>query len=382
MNKVTLLTYDYPPLEGGISRLCVAIVEALKSNGFIVNVITVKADLPISGYALPNVDSEVRVTAERGKRELEILKILKSLPKDEWVITDVWHPEATLCRLAGLKNVITLAHGNDVMQGEGGLKNTILNRLRKWVLGTTKLVISNSDYTNNIVESQVSSPTVMIPLGVDEKRFSPATSQVEKFNLRSQFGLPKDKKIILTTSRVNKYKAHDVIIQALAQLPKEKLNNLHYAIAGRGNYLDALKALVKQYGLDKSVTFLGFVEESDLPSLYKQSDLFILCTREEKSEKAVEGFGLVFLEAQASGVPTIGSDQGGIPNAVIHGNGGWLIERDDIKALVGYLEKLSINDHMFVEQAKLARDRVESSANWTIYGENIVSKIKEVIANG
>lgn len=372
-NKLLFFSYDFPPLEGGISRLCDEIVKQFISKGWDVEALSQERNIK-GGYKTNNYPIK-RVQEKRFYKEYESYKILKKCPKKTLIITGVWHPEALLAILAGHKNVVVLAHGNDIMKGKKSFKNSILSFFRKIVLEKSKLVICNSHYTEKtILEQFPNINTKVCTLGVDEKRFTPTD---DKNKIRKELSLPIDKKIILTTSRVNKYKAHDVVLKALSLLEKNILEQLHYCVVGRGDYLESLQKLAKELNIEQYVQWYGFIEEDDLPKIYQASDLFVLCTREEKDIKAVEGFGLVFLEAQASQTPCIGADQGGISDAISHENGGWLIERDDEKKLSEYFKELVSNPEKFEKEGIKARKRVETETTWEHFGEKVFKIIKE-----
>jgi len=135
-----------------------------------------------------------------------------------------------------------------------------------------------------------------------------------------------------------------------------------------------------ELNVDDCVHWYGFIDEDDLVKVYQSSDLFVLCTREEKEEKSVEGFGLVFLEAQSCGIPVIGTNQGGIPDAIKHENGGWIIQRDDMKTLSNYFNELTTETDKFKKQGIKARQRVIKKATWNHFGEKvfkIVEKTKD-----
>lgn len=265
------------------------------------------------------------------------------------------------------------------MTGRKTFKNIVLNFLRKLVLKQAKLILCNSNYTANLVREHIGNKNSIevCLLGVDENRFVPVKSTDEKQFIRNKLNLPLNKKIILTVSRINKYKAHDVVLKALSLLNEKEKEKILYIIAGRGNYEDELKKMIKQLNLENIVYWYGFVDEKKLPDLYKASDLFVLCTREEKEQKAVEGFGLVFLEAQASGIPVIGVKQGGIPDAVEDGNGGILIERDDYKSLANILKDFINNDEKFKKLGKLARQRVENKSTWNHFSQCVFKKMEK-----
>ena len=374
-NKLLFFSYDFPPLEGGISRLCDEIVKQFIHKGWDVEALSEKREIE-KGYR-DDLYPIQRVSSKRFFKEFESYKILRKYPKDMLIITGVWHPEALIAILSGHKNVIVLAHGNDIMQGKKTFKNYVLSIFRKYVLSKAKLVICNSHYTQNtILEQFPSVNTVVCTLGVDEQRFYLVD---DKNSVREELNLPIDKKIILTTSRINKYKAHDTVIRALALLDEKTLNELCYCIVGRGSYLEELKKLAIELNVDQYIHWYGFIEEENLPKVYQASDLFVLCTREEKDQKAVEGFGLVFLEAQSSGVPAIGSNQGGIPDAVKHQNGGWLIERDDYHQLAHYFKQLVVEPQVFKQEGLKARQRVLQEASWKHFSEKVFKAIKENI---
>ena len=106
------------------------------------------------------------------------------------------------------------------------------------------------------------------------------------------------------------------------------------------------------------------VLEADLPDLYRASDLFVLCTREDMTDRAVEGFGLVLLEAQSCAVPVLSTRTGGIPDAVDEANGGWLIDDGDVSATTQVLRDLLGRPEAYRRAGQRARVRVERAFTW------------------
>jgi phosphatidylinositol alpha-1,6-mannosyltransferase len=372
----SLVSFDYPPLEGGISRLCCAIVDELKLQGHKISAVSRETSSELDAFTAPDVD-EFRVSKKRGKAEWQLFWHLLRHKRKNIVVSGVWYPEGLIAALAGCKNLVLLVHGNEVMPGRPTFKNRLLSRLRRWVIKRSNLVISNSDYTATLVRTQCPNANVVtIPLGVDHKRFVPKNS-VQIAEIRQKFGLDETSKLVLTTSRVQAYKGHDVVLKAIASIPEILRSDVIYLVAGRGEHLAALKEQAKSLGIDKQLRWLGFVSDESLPALYAAVDLFVLCTREEKQDKQVEGFGLVFLEAQSCGIPVVGVRQGGIPNAVIPKQGGWLIDRDDHASLAKIIGLLQSAPEDIKRQGGLARERVLSEATWTIYGQRVIECITE-----
>ena len=160
-------------------------------------------------------------------------------------------------------------------------------------------------------------------------------------------------------------------------LPSER-RDIQYLVAGRGPDLPALRDLAKELGVEGQVRWLGFLPESMLPGLYRASNLFVMCTRESPEAREVEGFGLVFLEAQACGTPVIGTHAGGIPDAVEDGRGGWLIAQDDVQALTRHLRHLVRAPQDYAEAGRVARTRVERAHTWKHYESPFVSALRDV----
>lgn len=373
MKSIALVSYDYPPNDGGISRLCSAVATELSSRGRSVSVITLRPQAS-GGLLRPEVPT-VAVPHKRLLREAAVFLQLMRTGRDVCVLSSIWNPEATLAWLALRKNSVVMAHGNEVMPYPSGMRYRFKGWLRRKVLTAARVVVCNSRYTEGLVHAI--SPeinTVVITPGVDTSRFSLAENTSA---LRQQFQLPNDRRIILSVSRMDAYKGHDVVLKALAGMPPELRSKLHYVVAGRGSHLAALKALATALGLDGTVTWLGFVADEALPALYGCADVFVLCTREDPQARGVEGFGMVFLEAQAAGVPVIGTRAGGIPDAIEQGQGGWLIEQDDVNALQAHLQGLSSDASPFREQGLRGRQRALTKGTWSCYVTKLLREVDE-----
>jgi phosphatidylinositol alpha-1,6-mannosyltransferase len=363
VKAVTLFSYDYPPNDGGISRLCAAIAEEVTRRGHDVSVVTLGPG-GAAGAARPQVPT-AELPRRRWVREAAAwLWILRRNP-DTPLLSSLWYPEGTLAWLAGCTDAFVMAHGNEVMRYPPGWRGLIKSRIRRRVLSAARAVICNSRYTERLVRSiSPAARTSVITPGVDTLRFAPVA---DRSAARNRFALPLDRRIVLSVSRIDAYKGHDLVLAALVRMPIESRKALHYVVAGRGAHLAALKILTDTLELQDYVTWLGFIDDGELPALYGCADLFVLCTREDLEARGVEGFGMAFLEAQAAGVPVIGTRAGGIADAVEHDHGGWLIEPGDVTALSAHLERLAGDDPSFKAQGLRARDRTLQKGSWHHY---------------
>jgi phosphatidylinositol alpha-1,6-mannosyltransferase len=311
---------------------------------------------------------------------LVTLWLLLTKGRGNTVLASVWNPEATLAMLLGLvgllpRNLWVMAHGNEVMaypktSGRYALKGW----LRRRVLHYARGVICNSHYTEQLVKSLApSANTLVINPGVDSRQFAVTEGAA---NCRHRFTLPEGKRLLLSVSRLDRHKGHDLVLRALSAMTPEDRQRLHYVVAGKGDQLIALQQLAKTLAVAEQVTWLGYVADADLPYLYKAADLFVLCTREDPESRGVEGFGMVFLEAQAAGLPVVGTRAGGIPDAIAEGEGGWLIPQDDIDALAAHLRRLAANSVDVAEQGQLGQRRVARSGSWQYYVNTLEAAIE------
>jgi len=143
---------------------------------------------------------------------------------------------------------------------------------------------------------------------------------------------PKPKTIILTVARLNPRKGQLQVIAALQALPADQLASLEYWLVGshgKDKYDDALATAAQ--AADFPVKFLGDIPDDQLSDIYAQADIFAMTSMPHK--QSIEGFGLVYLEAGAHGLPIIAHAIGGVPEAVAHGETGLLVAPDDIAAL-------------------------------------------------
>lgn len=357
--NLLIFSYDYPPSDGGIARLCQEIATGMHPYYRKVTVLTREK----SGISKPYNYDAVKVVKLPPKRlicELAawwyLLRIADKKNTD--VLCGLWHPEAAIALLAGIPNTFILAHGTEYLSGTSSFRRKYwLPFYGRWVLKNARKVIANSHYTQKLTQAVCpEAKTVALPLAVNPQYFRPMSTRKEDGFLK-----------LCTVSRVLQFKGHDFIARTIASLPNEVKQKIRWNIAGTGSYLEALKSLVQEIGIDPLVHFHGFVSDQELPGFYSANDVFILCTREQADSTSVEGFGLVFLEAQACGTPAIGARTGGIPDAVIPGEGGWLINQDNTEELSALLQSLIDQPESVTAQALAGRKRVENTANWSYY---------------
>jgi phosphatidylinositol alpha-1,6-mannosyltransferase len=363
-----LLSLDYPPNDGGISRLSSGLTQALLDAGCVPRVVTFPAS-DKGGLARPQVEY-VEIPRYKGVRDFQLMRAVRHAGRDTPILTTVWNPEASLALLSGARRVAILAHGNEVMPyPRKGLKASI----RQWVMERARVVICNSRFTETLVQQIAprANTTVLNP-AINADHFVPPRS---KHQARTILGLPSDARILLTVARLDPIKGHETVLRSMATLPEPQRKNFYYVIIGKGEMQNQLSDLSRALGLGEQVHFAGFVTDADLPLWYGAADLFVLPSVVDPSRRGMEGFGMVLTEAQAAGLPVIGTRSGGIPDAVREGEGGWLIAERDTKALAIHLLNLLSAPEIFAEQGRRGSERVRREMTWNSYAHRLLELI-------
>ncbi len=180
-------------------------------------------------------------------------------------------------------------------------------------------------------------PVTVVPPGVDTERFRPLT-EPERLEARRHFGFSPNAELVVGISRLVPRKGFDTAIRAVALL-KNSRPDLVLAIAGGGRDEGRLRQLAEQ--VKAPVTFLGRVSNDDLPSLYGCADVYTMLCRNRWAGLEQEGFGIVFLEAAACGVPQVAGDSGGAAEAVEDGVSGLVVRTpDDPREVAAAIERL------------------------------------------
>ncbi len=199
-------------------------------------------------------------------------------------------------------------------------------------------------------------PVVVVPPGVDTSVFRPLSAP-ERSAARAGFGLPDDAELVVSLSRLVPRKGMDVLIAAASLLARDR-PDLVLAIAGTGRDRTRLERLAGHCGAP--VRFLGWVTDADRAVLLGSADVFAMLCRSRWGGLEQEGFGIVFLEAAACGVPQVAGDSGGAAEAVMAGETGDVVGRPgDPWVAAAALARLLDDPERRRRQGRAARERAE-----------------------
>lgn len=233
--------------------------------------------------------------------------------------------------------------------------------IMKWAYRRADIVTAVSNATKREIHFFLPDLKIeVINHGVDYEKFESIlrTSDVQKIdgNIGTS-DVQRLKPYILSVGTLKKRKGYEYSIQAFAEVAK-KFPNFKYVIVGKGLEREALESRIKNYELRGRVLFLENVTENELIELYKNAELFILMPQD--INKDIEGFGLVFLEAAACGLPVIASKNTSAEDAVENGETGILVEPQDFLGAAAAIEKIlsdkSLREKMSEESLKFSRE--------------------------
>lgn len=231
------------------------------------------------------------------------------------------------------------------------------SRLQRWSAERAQLVTAVSRHTRRLYLSwaNCSPETVkVLPNTVDE-RFSPGPKPQKLLDRYQLHG----RKVLLTVSRLaasERYKGHDRVIRAVAEL-RDVHPDLVYVVAGDGDDRPRLEQFARDLGLADQVRFIGYVSDAELPDLYRAADVFVM-------PSTGEGFGIVFLQALASGIPAIGGDSDGSRDPLRDGADGCLTSAHGPDALGAAIDAVLRQTRPHASPANaFSRERFESAVD-------------------
>ncbi len=361
--EILLVTELFPPAVGGSAALFANVYGRMPSVKVTVlaDPISSQSSVPVGGLPRQWVRIESR---QRGALSLgearaiwRITRAIRSHTRGNpraFVHAARPLPEglpALVACLLPLRSMryVCWAHGEDLAAALTSREHAWLARR---VCRNASTMIANSNFTAGLIGS-LGVPAHRVRTiypGVDVDRFRP---DVDAAAARQPFS--SDGPILLSVGRLQRRKGHDLVIEAIALL-KDEFPGLQYLIAGDGQERARLEELARAHGVQQQVRFLGGVSDDLLPGLYAACDMFLMPTRRDASD--VEGFGIVFLEAAATGKPSIGGRNGGVPEAVADGETGLLVEGTNSGELANAIRTLARSPTLRATMGAAGRRRV------------------------
>lgn len=388
--NILIISYEFPPLLGGAGIYARELSVGLSRLGHNIHIVTNYHGSVESCREVDNIlNEQYGIEIKRNKQRNNLYfpstnkRIVKTWGKRYENYFDlIFLVDARATRYSfiymdddKLSKAIHIFHGSEfehfVKKANFFNKVFLYSGRTEKVLQKSNLIITVSRELKDKWQNKfsgLSKKIFQVSNGIDEYLFSPVSSK-QKNETRQNYGYTDKDFIIISASRLIQEKGQDILLKSIPNLLKEN-RNIKVVIAGEGAYRRYLGNLSKTLGIDKNVRFLGLLDRENLAELYSASDLFVLPSR-----IPYEGFGFVYIEANACGLPVISGNTGGVIDAVENMQSGIIIDPTDQKQLENAIKKM-FDDDFRLKIGKHGLNRVKNSFT----NKNMAGNILEYVA--
>ncbi|TQS44575.1 glycosyltransferase family 4 protein [Cryptosporangium phraense] len=359
--KTLLVTNDFPPRPGGIQTFVHQLAVRQPADSLVVYTSDWK------GAEEFDAQQPFPVVRDRSSLLLPTPGAAKKIVATamEHGCTSAWYGAAaplgllapTLTKHTGITWQVAQTHGHEAGWAALPGARQLLSRIADGVDVITYL----GNYTRSKLEGPVKNRAqlVHLPGGVNTSEFHP---DVDATEVRKRYGLT-DRPTIVCVSRLVPRKGQDQLIRALPAIRKRAKDAALLLVSG-GPYREKLQKLAAEHRVTDHVKFTGSVPWAELPAHYAAGDVFAMPCRTRRGGLDVEGLGIVYLEASATGLPVIAGDSGGAPDAVLEGETGYVVGGRDVDALIERASELLENPEKARGMGKAGRAWVERDWHW------------------
>jgi phosphatidylinositol alpha-1,6-mannosyltransferase len=346
-----LVTNDFPPKVGGIQSYLYELWRRLppEETHVLTTPYTGAADWDAAQpFSIERVRRRVLLPAPGLSRRVDAMAREREA---DVIFLDPVLPLGLVGRRLHAAPHVLIAHGAEVnVPGRLPGSRTLARRVLRAASG----LVAAGEYPARAAARVAGAalPTLVVPPGVDPDRFR-LLSAGDRQRARRRFGIDPDRPLVFGLSRLVPRKGFDVLIDAVAGLdPRVQL-----AVGGAGRDARRLARRAADRGITDRCTFLGRVPEADLADLYGCADVFAMLCRERWGGLEAEGYGIVFVEAAACGVPSIAGRSGGSHEAVVDGETGFVVDPHDVGGVRAALDRLLGDDALRERLGAAARQR-------------------------
>ncbi len=369
------VTQDYPPVGGGMARRHVELCRRIRPEVTVVSTVASEEASRASAF-----DAGERYEILRQPFTMRGAKTFPNAAR--WATSvaaqvsagDVLHcgnvrpagyPVWWAHRRRGVPYVVYVYGGDVLRERRKAARNVMKRWVARRIFSDAAGVVAISTYSANLVVDVMRQvgvrrppPVAAIDLGTDPTFFS---RERDSGVIRRRWGIGGDP-LLLTVARLVPHKGQDIALRAVARLVASH-PTIRYAVVGDGPDESRLRALAAQLGIADRVVFAGGMTDAEVADTYATSTVYVGLSRIDK-EIDVEGFGISFVEAAASGVPTIAGDSGGVRSAVRDRETGLVVPPTDVDAVAQAMRMLLDDAGRRQAMGCAGRRAVESHYNW------------------
>ena len=376
MHKTLIVTNDFPPRPGGIQAFLHNMALRLDPERLVVYASTWKRGRE-GAEATAAFDAEQPFVIVRDRTTMllptpAVSRRAAGLLREHGC-TSVWFGAAAplgllapALRRAGAERLVATTHGHEAGWAQLPAARQLLRRVGE----STDTITYLGEYTRSRIAAALSPEAadrmVQLPPGVDEKTFHPGSGGDA---VRARLGLT-DRPVVVCVSRLVPRKGQDTLILAMPRILASEPETV-LLIVGGGPYEKELRGLAQETGVADSVRFTGAVPWSELPAHYGAGDVFAMPCRTRRGGLDVEGLGIVYLEASATGLPVVAGDSGGAPDAVLDGETGWVVRGGSAEDAADRIVALLGDAELRRRMGERGREWVEERWRWDLLAERL-----------
>ena len=374
MDKTLIVTNDFPPRPGGIQSFVHSMALRLDPGSVVVYASTWKDGTEVARF---DAEQPFPVIRDRTSMLLPTPRVTRTAARllREHGCSSVWFGAAAplglmapALRRAGARRLVGTTHGHEAGWAQLPGSRRLLRRIGE---GTDTLTYLG-EYTRSRIAAalteQAAARMVQLPPGVDEKTFHPGSGGAV---VRARLGLA-DRPVVVCVSRLVQRKGQDTLILAMPRILRE-FPDAALLIVGGGPYRTELETLAERTGISEAVHFTGPVPWEELPAHYGAGDVFAMPCRTRRGGLDVEGLGIVYLEASATGLPVVAGDSGGAPDAVLDGETGWVVPGGSPEQAAERILTLLHDPELRRSMGERGRDWVERAWRWDLLATRLKS---------
>jgi phosphatidylinositol alpha-1,6-mannosyltransferase len=376
MPKVLIVTNDFPPRSGGIQSFVHALASRLPAGTVVVYApawtgaaeFDSRQPFPVirhpSSLMLPLPSVARRARAILAAHGCDTVLFGAAAPLGLL---------APALRRAGARRIVALTHGHEAGWAALPLARAMLRRIGD----QTDVVTYLGEYfrvrLGRVFSAPAAARMVRLAPGVDTETFRPGAGGAA---VRERLGIAAGRPLVLCVSRMVPRKGQDTLIRAwpavLAGLRRRPgAADPLLLLVGDGPYLATLRRLARRLRVTESVLFTGPVSWHDLPGYYDAGTVFAMPCRTRRFGLDVEGLGIVYLEASATGLPVIGGDSGGAPDAILAGETGLVIPGGSVTELAGKLIEVLSDPDGAVTMGEKGLAWVDREWRWDLVSDRL-----------
>ncbi len=351
---------------GGIEKFNRAFMKAFIESEAVLNCEFTASGMYDTAADLNYISSD-RFKAFNGRRWLfVIINFIQSLSKQELILGHINLAiiGVLLKQVLPSKKLTVICHGIEVFQPLSGVKKKLLEK------ANTILAVSSFTKEQLISVQKIDGKKIHIFPNTLDPYFELPDSFDKPGNLQERYGVTDKHKILFTLTRLNAaegYKGYDKVIRSIPALLK-KGYSVKYILGGKADVKekDTVESLIASLGLQQHVTLAGYINENEVTDHYKLADVFVMPSKGE-------GFGIVYLEAMACGVPVIAGNKDGSTEALQFGKLGTLINPDSEQEMEAALQNvLEFNGNPRQLQTEMLQH---------FSFENFVNRLQKIFSN-